>query len=304
MTLLLNLKRRMKLSLALMLAARFIAVCTCMAQHTVDFTQGANLQQIYEGGLRPWRSKPQEFSSLHMTDENIRIVPPRGRPFELNVEIGTLGILAGNQLSKADFTSQPMTFNQAVTKAREICQAMGIDIAKGVGKESFEEKAAQLATLGKQAAAPQYWNGRGKAEGVSFGVTLSPLFGWDEIRGKVSVYFDFYEPGKPMKFLTEPVKPPPGYEHMSMEPPETHPEKPFPDPVYSRENLRMKLEEAKASSTPASVRSSTPTPSSLVPTAAEKPTQKIERKSSAWPWIVGGILVLVVIVALVFKRRS
>lgn len=303
MTLLLNSKRRMTLSLALMLAARFIAVCTCMAQHTIDFTQGANLQQIYEGGLRSWRSKPQEFSSLHVTDENIRIVPPRGRPFELDVEIGTLGILAGNQLSKADFTSQPMTFNQAVTKAREICQAMGIDMAKGVGKESFEEKAAQLATLGKQAAAPQYWNGRGKAEGASFGVTLSPLFGWDEIRGKVSVYFNFYEPGKPMKFLTEPVKPPAGYEHMSMEPPETHPDKPFPDPAFSRKNLQKKLEEAKPSSTPPSVQSSTPAPSSPLPASAENPAPAVESKSLVWPWVIG-IAALIVIVMLALKLRT
>ena len=53
------------------------------------------------------------------------------------------------------------------------------------------------------------------------------------------------------------------------------------------------------------------TPSAPVPTATSTPVAKVgespllvvERKSPVWPWLVG-ILALVVIVALVFKRRT
>lgn len=56
-----------------------------------------------------------------------------------------------------------------------------------------------------------------------------------------------------------------------------------------------------APSTP--VATSTPALSSPVPAVAESPAPMVERKSPAWPWVVG-ILALIVIVAVVLKRRT
>ena len=268
-----------------------------MAENTIDFSKSHNLKAIYDAGLRPWRVRANETRSLKITNEQVRIIGPGTNPFSVDVEIGDFRVLAGNDLGSADFISPPMSVQNASAKTREIAQALSIQMT------GLAEKVSQLTTLGRQTPAPQYWNGRGEANDVRFEVTLNPLFGWEETRAKVSVSFTFYKPGGVTESLTEPIKPPPGYEHMSMVPPETHPEKPFPDPAYSRENMRKKIEDAKASGTPASVKSSTPAPSPTKPSVAESPAPAIERKSPVWPWLVG-MLVLVVIVAVALKRRT
>lgn len=53
-----------------------------------------------------------------------------------------------------------------------------------------------------------------------------------------------------------------------------------------------------------SVPTSTPALSSTGPAVAESPVPTVERKAPVWPWVVGGILALVVIVALALKRRA
>lgn len=48
----------------------------------------------------------------------------------------------------------------------------------------------------------------------------------------------------------------------------------------------------------------TPAFSTPTPKVAESAAPVVERKSPVWPWVVGGILAIVVIVALVLKRRA
>lgn len=275
--------------LALLLLELLAGASNSMAQNTIDFSKGTNLKAVYDAGLRPWRVRPDEMRSLKITNQELRVIAPGATSFIFDVEIGNFGLLAGNDLSKAEFISHPMSLSQAAAKAREVCLALNISMA------GLEEKVSQFATLGKRTPVPQYWNGRGEKSGTRFDVTLSPLFGFDETRGKVFVAFDFYQRGKPMKFLTEPVKPPPGYEHMSMDPPETNPSKPFPDPAYSFDKMKQRIEEAKA----AEGRASTPTmaPSSPPPFATPKPSPVVQTespKSVAWPWIISAILLLAV----------
>jgi hypothetical protein len=166
---------------------------------------------------------------------------------------------------------------------------------------SIDEKASEISTLGNKTPVPQYWNGRSEINGIRYSVTLQPLFGYKETLAKVNVTLDFYQRGKPMKFLTEPIKPPPGYEHMSMEPPATNPSKPFPNPEYSFENMVKRVEAAKA----AEGRASTPTmtPSAPAPTVTPKPSPviQVESPKSLWPWIIGAILLLAVVGGILFK---
>lgn len=281
----------------LLLTAWLSFANTAMAQHTIDFSKGTKLNAVYDAGLRPWTTNPKR-SSLKITNEQIRVIAPGSTaPFDIDVEIGTFPVRAGSELSEAEFISQPVNLKQATAKAQEVCQALGVPI------NGLEEKASQLATLGSKTPVPQYWNGRGEKNGVRFSVTLDALFGWNETRGKVYVVLQFSKPGTSLEPLMEPVKPPPGYEHMSMEPPKTNPSKPFPDPAYSRDNMLKKLEEAKATGTEASARPATPPALSSAPAVAESPAPVVARKSAVWPWVVG-ILALVVIIALTLKRRG
>jgi len=282
----------------------FMAAQYSIAENTIDFSKNTDLKAIYDAGLRPWRVRPDEISNLLVTEQNVRVIAPNGKTFSMSVEIGDFALLADNQLNTADFISQPTSLDNALRLAKEVCHSLGINTAHGDGMGGIEEKASEFATLGNKTPFPQFWNGRSEINGIRYSVTLHPLFGYKDTAAKVYVTLDFYQRGKPMKFLTEPIKPPLGYEHMSMEPPETNPSKPFPDPVYSFENMVKRVEAAKA----AEDRSSTPTmtTSAPAPTANPKPSPVVQgesSKSSPFPWIIGAFLLVAVVGGVLFKFR-
>jgi hypothetical protein len=281
----------------------FMATSYSTAESTIDFSKSTNLKAVYDAGLRPWRVRPDEVSNLLITNQRVRVVAPNGGIFAMDVEIGDFGVLAGNQLSSADFISQPTSLEEALRQAKEAAKALGIDIARGDGMGGLVEKASEFAALGDQSSAPQSWRGQSEINGVRYGVTLYPLFGLNETRGKVYVTLDFYERGKPMKFLTEPIKPPPGYEHMSMEPPRPDPnQKPFPNPEYSFENMVKRVEAAKAAEGQSSTPTTTPSASAPTPMPKASPVVQADQpKSFPWPWIIGAILVLAVVGGVLFK---
>lgn len=274
-----------------------------MAENTIDFSKSTNLKVVYDAGLRPWRVRPDEISNLHITDQSVRVIAPNGAAFTMSVQIGNFGILAENQLSKADFISQPTSLEEALRQAKNVAKALGIDISRGDGMGGLDEKASEFAALGDQSAAPQSWRGQSEINGVRYGVTLNPLFGLGETRGKVYVTIDFYERGKPMKFLAEPIKPPPGYENVSMEPPPRDPnQKPFPNPEYSFENMVKRVEAAKAAKGRASTPAMSPSPTASPTPPKPSPVVQTEPpKSLPWPWIIGAILLLAVAGGVVFK---
>jgi hypothetical protein len=280
---------------AVLLFGSFMATPHMMAENTIDFSKSTNLKALYDAGLRPWRVRPDEISNLLVTEQQVRVIAPNGKSFSMSLEIGDFAVLAENQLNTADFISHPTSLDNALRLAKDICQSLGVNVARGDGMGSVDEKASEISTLGNKTPVPQYWNGRSEINGMRYSVTLQPLFGYKETLAKVNVTLDFYQRGKPMKFLTVPIKPPPGYEHMSMEPPETNPSKPFPNPEYSFENMVKRVEAAKE----AEGRAATPTmtPSASAPTTTLKPSpvsQTESQKSFPWSWIIGAILLLAV----------
>jgi hypothetical protein len=289
--------------LPLLLVGIFAATPNGMSQSTIDFSKSTNLKAVYDAGLRPWRVRSDEISTLLITDQLVRVIAPNGKAFTISVEIGDFDVLSENQLSTADFISQPTSLEKALLLAKESCQALGINTTRGDGMGSIDDKAAEFASLGNQTPVPQFWNGRSEVNGIRYSVTLHPMFGYKETFAKVYVTLDFYQRGKPMKFLTEPIKPPPGYENVSMERPPRDPnQKPFPNPEYSFENMVKRVEAAKA----AEGRSSTPTmtPSASAPTATPKPSPIVQAepsKSTPWPWIIGAILFLAVAGGILLK---
>lgn len=297
MTTVIQLSFRCAATLLLLIGAQLGGVSKATAQHIIDFTKGKNLRQVYDAGLRPWRIRPDERNSLKVTDQQIRIIAPGAAPFVLDVEIGDFKVLAGNDLSSADFISQPMGLSQGIAKTREMCAALGVKMT------GFDEKASQLLALGNQTPAPQYWNGRGVRNDVRFSVTLNPLFGINETRGKVIVTFEFHPPGKPMKFLKEPIKPPSGYEHLSLERPKSTPGKPFPNPAFGFDKMKKRIDDMKA----AEDRSAAPPVSPISPPAApvESPSPVVEshppEPSSSWFWTAAVAIVIAGAAGVIFR---
>lgn len=277
---------------------------SAVAQPTINFSESTNLKAVYDAGLRPWRIRPDESSSLNVTDQTIRVITPSNGQFIFNVEIASFGILTDNQLGSVDFISQPMSLAQAADVLRQVCHALNIDMTTGAGMEGFEEKLSQMSQFGNQMPAPQYWNGRGMAGEARTSATLRPLFGIrgiSEPRGKVIATIIFYEPGMPLRLLTEPVKQPPGYEHISMEKPETNPERPFPDPAYRFERMDEQIADTKVADKQAPRTELIPN----IDSQRQLPTEEVRSNSLPWSWIIGAILVMVVLggVLISIQRR-
>lgn len=184
---------------------------------TIDFTSGHNLRVVYEAGLRPWRTNPAERFTLMVDQERLGITLPQAKRFEMEVEHASFRLLDENELGSADFTSQPMTVEQGQELTKEICEALD------VSTDGLDEFVARFHELVRNPAQgkrnePRTWTRfRVKKGDIRYHIVFHPLRGWDRSFSTVTFTAEFYEEGKPMKRLTEPVKQPPGFEHVSME---------------------------------------------------------------------------------------
>jgi hypothetical protein len=231
-------------------AALFAMAPAGLAQPTIDFSKSTNLKAVYDAGLRPWRFRPDETHSLELTNQRISVIAPGANVFTIDVEHGSFEVGEGHELRRVNITSQPMSPTEAAAKAREICQALKIDMTQGAGMGGLEEKIAEFAKLGNQTPAPQYWNGGSKVNGLRYSMTLHPIFGFNKILGNVSVLLNFEQPNKRMKPRTEPIKPPPGYEHLSLDRPESTNTKPVPNPAYDPKYIAKMTAEMKPAAAP------------------------------------------------------
>lgn len=86
-----------------------ITICSMSAttygENTIDFSKSTHLKVVYDAGLRPWRVRPDEKNSLNLTDQQVRLIAPGTTPFRFDVQIANFSLLAGNEISKADFIS-------------------------------------------------------------------------------------------------------------------------------------------------------------------------------------------------------
>lgn len=74
-----------------------------MAENTIDFSKGTNLKVIYEAGLRPWRVRSDERTSLKITNEHVAVIAPSGRSFAMDVQITNISVLEENELRRVRF---------------------------------------------------------------------------------------------------------------------------------------------------------------------------------------------------------
>ena len=194
----------------LLMSLGFVAT-SARAENPIDFSTSDNLKAVYDAGFRPWRNG---MSSCHLDHVKVTVILPENAQFSLPAQMAGFTVLAGDQLSGADFYSEVTSTDEAVARTSEICVALGISTA-GLDQAvpSFADRFSK----------PSYWAGRGKKGGISIQVTLDILPFFDHLEAKVYVFLQWKREGVPMKFLTSPVQPPPGYENASMAPPGVNP---------------------------------------------------------------------------------
>jgi hypothetical protein len=256
---------------------------------TIDFTLSHNLIAVYEAGLRPWRSSPTDLGMLFLTEERFAVIFPGGKRFEMEVSIGTFHLLAKNELGTVDLISQPMTVEEAQALTKEICQAFDVSIE---GLDKFTDHFRELGKNPEKVIRgdPGTWTRFNiQKGGVRYGIAFDPVRAWDRTFATVNFSAQFYEIGKPMKFLTEPVKQPPGFEHVSME----RQDKPSRGPSWMKPITGADLERGlvgkypSITNKPNEVAALSPSPTSSLASSSAQPKP---HSTNPIGWIIGLIL--------------
>lgn len=163
-----------------------------------------------------------------------------------------------------------------------------------------------ISHLGTTPDPSKYWTVQNILRGNSnLQVTFQPIFGYQTVGASVRLFLGWKRPASEMGILSEPIKPPPGYEGVSMDPPTRDlSTEPFPKhgPDYYRElAARAKMKSGEHSpDTPVTedVRSVGSPPAQALPTSVS-----VARRVPVWVWAIG-IAALVLIALFVWMRRS
>ncbi len=189
---------------------------------TIDLTNDHNLSAIFDAGLRPWRVPRAETHQCSIEwREQLRVVLPNGRSFELTIRRADMSVVANNELSFITLFGEDEGITSAIERVRGICHAAGIP------SESFERVVAGLAG---SSTGEKRWFKAAEVDDVRVSITFDPLDLGNRIVAGVLVQLN-YQPSIARRWkkqgsigpeyvpLTEPIQPPRGYEHVSMDPP-------------------------------------------------------------------------------------
>ncbi len=180
-------------------------------RHSVDLRHSDNLKAIFDAGLRPVRVARLEDEKCDLTSEaSLSIILPNERQVEIDVERASFEVLEGNALGEADFFGVTESVPRAVERVKAICRAAGLSDA-GLDRVA--------ADLGRLPDPDKRWSQAGRVDGVRVWVTFYPMWFRDPVEAQVWLLLQWKRSAGPLKFLSGPIQPPPGYEGVSMDPP-------------------------------------------------------------------------------------
>lgn len=277
---------------------------------TLRFSEVGTLKDVFDSGLKPYRFPTLERSLLEAKHARVTVLQRSGQTLpEFPAERITIDPLQGGLLSGLEMTRYKTTLEEARALMLPYLTEGGRS-AQDLDRYLAAVKADYLDYDGMGRGVEDFrvrWSDNG---GPRYVVAFRKAF--DPIRPLIMfISIDWSQvrtPRESRSFYKEPIPPPAGYENVSMQAPEKFGPDSQADILVSqgkpiagdRPPSEPPSSEASAPTTP--VPTATPARSSPTPAIAESPAPVVERKSPVWPWLVG-ILALIAILALVFKRR-
>jgi len=178
---------------------------------TIDLRQPANLKMIFDGGLRPWRLQGLEKSCCVVEESYITVILPNAAPFTIHVRGADFHVLAGNELSTIDLFGVNTSLPEAVAITKIVCNAWGVS-TKGLDESAYQiEHGPQFGDHG--------WGQTFDQPKIRSQVMFNPLYYFKSVGAYVNLGFDLGDHFNGMKFLTNSIQPPSGYENVAMDPP-------------------------------------------------------------------------------------
>jgi hypothetical protein len=214
---------------------------------TLDFRKGHNLKLVYDAGLRPWRVTASTCMVGGNGPKDITrwtIILPSGEQFDYASSMASFSVLEDFDIASIGFSGvDDVPIPEAVALTKSICTAM---------KLSTDGLDAMIARLDDRTRRADYWTQDVERAKLRFHIVLELRRFFDHTSAQVGIdlrWRDFYPEDwskAPLKHLIRDLKPPPGYEGASMAPPPSDPKKkPFPDPAFSLDAMKRKIDEEK-----------------------------------------------------------
>lgn len=152
-----------------------------------------------------------------MEEERLGVLFPGAKRFELEASIVSISVMAENKLATVDLISQAMKLDEAQAVTEQVCAAFDVPTT-GLAEFMALVKEARTNPAAAPKDSPRSWTSfHIKRAGFNYGISCMPYAGWDFTFAKIYISAQFYEKGKPMRFLTEPIKPPHGFENVSLD---------------------------------------------------------------------------------------
>lgn len=265
-------------------------MCHAQKQVTLDITDGITWKEIFDSGFRP-KHLSDGIYMCRQYDVDLRIKSPSGELLHLgrgdvdfSVKEGGLVVLVSY------FGRQNRTLEEAKIKSAEFSKMFGESVTKRATLKTFQNK-HEVDYSGRKINPPQI------EEHVDLKTTTNAakvgdfriIYGFSDsylddlpLVERLSVALKSKE-AKRAKRLTEKIRPPVGYEHISLEPNQETEE---PEKRVSKGESRQEQDDVRSSQ-------------SRKKQELES-DEAVEEKLSNLPWIIAGVL-LVGILALLFK---
>ena len=195
---------------AIALASMTYATPADPGSHRLVLGDESTLKDVFDVGLRPRLLSRQLHGKCETGAQHLNLSVAGGAEVPISVQNASFSVVKDYSLSSAEFTTEILPIPEAVALIKRFCASV----------EMPSDKLDAIAgSVGNLPDETQGWFNARRIGRMDVAATFYPMFrleGTTHAQCFFSVTWRF-EPGA-MRFFTEPMQPPPGYENESMEP--------------------------------------------------------------------------------------
>jgi len=270
----------------------------------LDFRHSNHLKVVFDSGLHPRHVARLEKKKCEIKDANLKLHLPESRPFHFYSENAVFSVLENDEIYTSTFTGYFEEIDSAVEIVKDVSNAVGMPVGD-------LNSLVQEIKSNPSSGTTRYWSNRISKNEIRVHLVLSPIIQFDQnspntdyrnVSGaklNLTIGWNKY-PIASIRSRSNPIKPPDGYSHLSMEPLPVQPTKPM-RPEKSFNELTNESKATYSSNSSPSSQSGVQNKSST----AQEATAEVEQEPASFPWLwIGAIVVIAGVVAFLVIQRQ